>query len=276
MASPPGLPNHDADILMAEVWPGRQAAIYWLSAIQAGSSPMRFTRTMHLITSLITLGVALALPAEAATGARLPAPTSASFCVEVQKVMASTAMDGNITLFTDMPSYRHSKPAAEPFNIYQVVTYRGSEPVMVSCKMKTAAHLRAAYGPKAAGKQLTCPDVTRRVQAEAVADLRLTDPVAAAKAAAFVIDANEPYITGSGYLADFPLSYRAPDGAIHLNSPGLFQDYDSWITWFLPAKVQGQSYCHLPTVDYVKSLATGAMQPGMVVTTVDDAPVTPR
>jgi hypothetical protein len=237
---------------------------------------MCLTRNLHLVTSLVVVGLVLALPAQAATGARLPAPTSADFCVTAQWIMASTALDGNITLFTDMPSYRHSKPSAEPFNIYQVVTYRGSEPIMVSCKMKTAAHLRAVYGPDAAGKQRTCPDVTRRVQAEAVADLRPTDPAAAAKAAAFVIEDNEPYVTGSSYLQDFPLSFRAPDGSIHLNSPGLFQDYDSWITWFLPEKFQGQSYCHFPTVDYLKSLATGAIQPGTVVTTADDAPVNPH
>jgi len=237
---------------------------------------MCFTRNLQGITFLIIPGLLMAVTAEAATKARLPAPTSADFCVTAQWIMASTALDGNITLFTDMPSYRHSKPSAEPFSIYQVVTYRGAEPIMVSCKMKTAAHLRAVYGPDAAGKQRTCPDVTRRVQAEAVADLRSADPVAAAKAAAFVIDDNEPYVTGSSYLADFPLSYRAADGAIHLNSPGLFQDYDSWITWFLPARFQGQSYCHFPTAEYIKSLATGAMQPGTVVTTADDAPVNPQ
>ncbi|RMF94617.1 MAG: hypothetical protein D6727_12440, partial [Gammaproteobacteria bacterium] len=103
-----------------------------------------------------------------------------------------------------------------------------------------------------------------------------TDTQAAERAAAIVVDDNEPYITGRSYLADFQLSYRGDDGKVHLNSPGLFQDYDSWITMFLPEKVQGQSYCHLPTVEYIKALATGEMQPGTLVTTADDAPVTPE
>jgi len=159
--------------------------------------------------------------------------------------------------------------------IYQVVTYAGQRPIMVSCKVKTAAHLRATYGETAAGEQLFCPEVTRLVQIQAVAELQAYDPAAAAKAAAFVVDENEPFITGQSYLSEFELSYVADDGAVHFNSPGLFQNYDHWITWFLPDRFQGQSYCHIASVDYMKALATGEMQPGTIITTVDDAPVTP-
>ena len=237
---------------------------------------MRYWRHWPL---LVAWTVATApVPAMAGVPASaLPAPMSAEFCVAVQQRLASTTLKGNNTLFTDMASYRHSKPSVEPFNIYQIVTYAGRRPIMVSCKMKTAAHLRAAFGEQAAGKQRHCPDITREIRARAVAELRQAIlPAAAEKAAALMIDENEPYVTGSAYLADFPLSYRAPDGAVHLNSPGLFQDYDSWITPLLPAIFKGQSYCHLATVEYIKALATEEMKPGTVVTTADDAPVNPR
>lgn len=209
--------------------------------------------------------------------APLPAADSPAFCVAAQQILASTKLVGKNTLFTDMPAYRHSKPLVEPLEIFQVVSYRGKLPVMVSCKVKTAAHLRAAYGATAAGKQLYCPDMTRLARAQAVAALQQAgQAAAAARAAAFVIDVNEPYITGQSYLADFQLSYRGEDGAIHIASPGLYQDYDSWITGFLPEKLQGQSYCHLATVNYLKALAAGAMQPGITMTTAEDAPVRPK
>jgi hypothetical protein len=211
------------------------------------------------------------------TDVKLPDPASGDYCMAVQQVLASTSLTGLNTVFTDMPSYRHSKPAADPHRIYQVVTYAGARPIVVSCKTKTAAHLRAVYGPEAAGTQYFCPDLVGRVQAQAVAELAASgQPEAAARAAAFLVDNNEPYTTGQAYLADFALSSRADDGTVHLNSPGLFQDYDSWITRFLPWQVQGQSYCHLATVDYIKALATGEMEPGTVITSDDDAPVTPR
>ena len=205
----------------------------------------------------------------------LPAPDSEAFCGAVQKILASTDRQGSVTLFTDMPAYRASKPMVDPLTNYQVVSYRGDMPIVVSCKVKTAAHLRAAYGEAAAGEQFFCPEITRRVQAQAVAELRATNPAAAEKAAAFVIDETEPSITGQSYLQDFQPGLLGEDGRIHFQSPGLFQNYDHWITWFLPERVQGQSYCHIPTVAYMKALATGAMEPGTTVTTADDAPVTP-
>ena len=205
-----------------------------------------------------------------------PAATLGDFCVAVQKYLANTAVEGTNTVFTDMPSYRHSKPSPNPLLIYQVVTYRGKVPIMVSCKVKTAAHLRATYGPTAAGEQRFCPAVTRELQSATVAALRQeNDPVAAERAAAFVIDEDEPFLTGRDYLADFELSYRGADGAVHIRSHGLFQNYDSWITTLLPRQVQGQSYCHLATVEYLRALATGGMEPGTLITTADDAPVVP-
>jgi len=207
----------------------------------------------------------------------LPDPTSTEFCRAVQRIMASTDRAGDNTLFTDMPEYRHSKPSADPHNIYQVVTYDGQRPIMVSCKIKGAAHLRSAYGEDAAGKQLFCPEIARRVKAQAITELRQEGNMEAAEAAeAFVIDENEPFMTGRDYLSDFELSYRGDDGAIHFNTPGLFHDYDSWTTWILPENFEGQAYCHVATVTYLKLMATGEIEPGTIITTADDAPVTPQ
>jgi hypothetical protein len=206
----------------------------------------------------------------------LPAPDSAEYCRAAQQILAGTTLAGENTVFTDMPSYRHSKPAANPHRIYQVVTYAGARPIVVSCKVKTAAHLRGVYGPDAAGEQRSCAALTARARDRAVAELGaagLDD--AADRAAAFVLDDDEPYLTGQAYLGDFALSRVEADGLVHLSSPGLFQNYDSWITRFLPWQVQGQHYCHTATSDYIKALATGAIEPGTVITSADDAPVVP-
>lgn len=226
--------------------------------------------------SLFVTFTALSVSAHA-LGNGLPDPTSTEFCQAVQKIMASTDRAGDNTLFTDMPEYRHSKPSADPHRIYQVVTYDGLRPIMVSCKIKGAAHLRSAYGEDAAGEQLFCPEITRRVKLQAIAEFRQeNNPDAASVVEAFVIDENEPYITGQEYLSDFELSYRGDDGAVHFNTPGLFHDYDSWTTWILPERLSGQAYCHIATVTYMKAVATGQIEPGTVITTAEDAPVMPR
>ena len=213
---------------------------------------------------------------QAPTRTDWPAADSAEFCVTLQQRIAQTALTGDNMLMTDMAEYRHSKPSIRPLRIYQVVTYIGTVPVRVSCKVKTAAHLRAEYGDDAAGAQQQCTDITRSMRDQAVAGLRRANqPDLAARVAELVLDESAPYATGHSYLKEYALSERLADGRIGLRSPGLFQDYDRWYTALLPELAQGQSYCHLPTIDYMTALASGTLQPGAVVTTEDDAAVTP-
>ncbi len=226
--------------------------------------------------ALMLSSAALAVPAQAQPAA-LPRPDSAEFCQVVQQILANTAVVSNNTVFEDMPEYRHSKPSPDPLMTYQVVSYAGQLPIMVSCKVKGAAHIKDAFGDDAAGEQQYCPSVTRRVKAQAIIELQQADqPEAAARVEAFVIEENEPFMTGRDYLSDFELSYIGDDGAIHFNSPGLFHDYDSWTTWILPEIFEGQTYCHIATVDYMKAVATGEVEPGTVMTTADDAPTQPH
>jgi hypothetical protein len=227
----------------------------------------------RLSLSILSLAWMSSLYAQPAV---LPRPDSAEFCQVVQQILANTEVISNNHVFEDMPEYRHSKPAPNPLMTYQVVTYAGQMPIMVSCKIKGAAHIRDAFGDDAAGEQQYCPTVARMVKAQAITELRLSNqPDAANTADAFVIEENEPFMTGRDYLSDFELSYVGEDGAIHINSPGLFHDYDSWTTWILPENFEGQTYCHLATVDYMKAIATGEMEAGTVMTTADDAPTQP-
>jgi len=206
----------------------------------------------------------------------LPNPTSADFCIEVQKLLASTDLTGENTIFEDMPSYRHSKPSPKPLKIYQVVTYNDDQPILVSCKVKTADHLRAVHGDNAAGKQSYCPAITRKLLAEAITELQTVNPEAAVRASGFKIVDNEPFATGRSYLEDFQLSFKGDDGATYINTPGLQTDWENWMFWILPDKVRGQTYCHIATKSYLKSLALNEIAVGTMVGTADDAPTQPR
>jgi hypothetical protein len=234
------------------------------------STALRGNLIVVLLTGLLTV-----LPAKAQV-ATLPDPTSSDYCVAVQSILADTSVKATNTVFDNMPDYRASKPSPNPLMIYQVVTYDEVGPIVVSCKVKTVDHLLAEYGENAAGEQKYCPEITRRTQAQAVAELEQTDPEAAKVAAAFIIDENEPYMMGSQYLADFEISYAGEDGAIHFNSPGLQTNWEDWIGIIMPDRLMGQTYCHLATVEYMKRLARGEIEPGTVISTEDGSPTTPR
>jgi len=232
---------------------------------------------MQYVTSLsaAALIIAGALSAQAAER-QLPDPTTPAYCQAVQEIMANTRQQADVTVFDNMDEYRASKPEPDPLKIFQVVTYDDKRPVMVSCKVKAADHLRAVYGDNAAGEQEICASVTRITQAQAVHELAQEYPEAAAQRARdFIIDENEPYLAGQSYLGEFELSYTDADGRVHIQSPGLQTDWDNWLIWLFPNRVRGQSYCHLATVPYMKALATGAIEPGTVMITTDDARTTP-
>lgn len=234
------------------------------------------TPMTYLRASVLAVLGAVSGPVGAAPDT-LPDPTSPAFCQAVQKILANTSMTGRVTLFDNMDDYRASKPAPEPLEIYQVVTYDTRRPVAVSCKVKAADHLRAVYGEDAAGEQLTCPTITRIALDQAIRELEQEyPPEAAARAREFVVDDNEPYITGQSYLGEFELSYTDPEGQVHLQSPGLQTDWDNVLFWIMPDRLRGQTYCHLPTVSYIKALATGALDPGFVMVTTEDAVTTPQ
>ena len=226
------------------------------------------------IISAIAAMTILTVPANA-QDTTLPDPTTPDFCVAVQHILASTEVDATNEIFDNMPDYRASKPSPNPLMIYQVVTYDDVGPVVVSCKVKTADHIRAEYGEDTAGEQNYCPEIARITKAQAVAELQQWNPDAAAIAQTFVIDDLEPFMMGSSYLADFQSSYLGDDGLIHFQTPGLQTNWDDWLIWVMPNRLRGQTYCHLPTVAYMKRLATGTTEPGATITTADDAPTTP-
>ena len=206
----------------------------------------------------------------------LPPPTSGEFCQAVQKILANTDMTANITVFDSMPDYRASKPDPDPLQIYQVITYDDKRPLAVSCKVKAADHIRDVHGENAAGEQLTCPVITQMVKDQAIAELEMENPPeVAARARTFIIEENEPYYTGQSYLQDFELSYRDPEGKVHFNTPGLQTDWENLLFWILPDQLRGQTYCHIPTVPYLKAIATGAAEAGTIMTTADDAQTKP-
>jgi len=228
-----------------------------------------------ILRVITTLAAVFSAYAHAAP-ADLPDPASGAFCQRTQQILANTDMTGNVTVFDNMPDYRHSKPSAEPLNIYQVVTYDGQLPIAVSCKVKAADHLRAAYGEAAAGPQETCKTMADIALAQAIRDLDAANlPQAVEHARGFIMDDNEPYMMGVSYLEDFELSYKDENGRVHIQSPGLQTDWDNLLLWVMPNRVRGQTYCHLATVPYIKSLATGAVKPGTQITTTEAAVTTP-
>ena len=200
------------------------------------------------------------------TWAALPAASSDEFCRTVQQLLASTDMVSNNTIYEDLEAFRKSKPGAEPLQTYQMLSWDGELPITVSCKVKTADNLRYVYGENAAGAQQYCPYITRQIMEGAEQQLLAAgEDDAASRLQAFVLDRNEPYMTGSSYLSSYAPVYTGDDGRVHIASPGLMVYWDSFWRYIMPDILVGQTYCHLVTADYLMAVARGERDPGASV-----------
>ena len=198
--------------------------------------------------------------------ATLPEAVSGNFCRQVQKRLAGTTLASRNTVHEDLETFRKSRPVAEPLQIFQHTTIVRGLPLVVSCKVKSADNLQAVYGAQAAGPQAFCSGITRQLVAQAEQQLLTAgEAEAAAKLRQFVIDDDEPYMTGSSYLSDYAPIYRHADGRLHIASPGLHINWESWWRYIMPDQLLGQSYCHLVTVNYLKAVARGDLASDITV-----------
>ena len=197
-----------------------------------------------------------------ASAATLPDTTTDTFCTAVQEILAETAVPSKLTVYSDMAAFRQSKPTPRPLTISQVVTLdQQGLPKMVSCKVKSADHIRAEYGKAAAGEQRYCREITAMVHAKIVAKLETEAPELAATVRGYVIEPDEPHTTGRMYLSAFPLAFADNEGNLHINTQSLQVDWDDWRFYIMPNVLRGQTYCHLITPEYLEALARGQAQP---------------
>jgi hypothetical protein len=174
-----------------------------------------------------------------------------TFCTEVQRVTAQTGVRSNLTIHETSWDYRYSKPGIDPVEIHQYVTPDATgRPKMISCKVKAVDHLKSAYGPKAAGTQGTCEQVTRSVVEQARA--RAGSPSVQVR-----IDPEEQVWTGSSYLAPFELVTRDAAGVLHVHTRFMRIDWDDWRWYVMPNKVRGHLYCHVIAPEYMARIFRG-------------------
>ena len=192
----------------------------------------------------------------------LPATTTDTFCADVQKILADTEIESDLTVYSDIAPYRKSKLTARPLTNSQFVTLDDRlRPKMVSCKVKAADHIREEYGEDVAGAQRPCRDITLMIQGSVARKLESEGPLLAATVRSYVIEPDEPFTTGSAYLTPFPLTFQGAEGELHINTQSLQIDWLDYKWILMPYILRGQTYCHLITPEHMEALARGEAQP---------------
>ena len=214
-------------------------------------------------------GCAASSPAAPATDAKLLTASAAEFCAEAQHIVSRTDKAGDFVVHPDLDGFIKSKTNINPLTLHVYVWPAPDDPgraVAISCKMKSADHLNAAFGPATAGPDGLCQDMNR----ETLRQVRALLPAAADRQLVLDPDENvfnekQPAATGPDWLAPFLLAAEDDGGTLTIRSKGFRVDWlDPRFARF-DARVRGVHYCHLIAPTYLRDLLAGSAAAGVTI-----------
>jgi hypothetical protein len=197
-----------------------------------------------------------------------PPPALGQMCLEAQRFVVQTEKPVNLVLETSFDSFVKSKAAIEGPRVHQYIWYEQDDrekPMMVSCKLKSADHLNAAFGPGTAGPEKPCQSLNRLTYQRVRASLGGRVPRVEFDAAETVVNRENPGMTGPDWLAPYTMTYLDESGILHIRSKGFRVDWTDPRYAQMPARFRGVQYCHFIAPDYLRRLLTGAATPGASV-----------
>jgi hypothetical protein len=209
-----------------------------------------------LLTALGANPAAAAAPASLAT-------SHAGFCTEVQRMLVDTSLPMSNTLQRSKDDFTESKAAVTPLTTQQfLVSTADGLPEELSCKTKTADHLRAVHGAGAARDPAlpprSCRDVQRAVVLQVWESLNADEQAGAAQAPQrIMLVADTLSYTGSGWIGSPAEVWLGSDGQLRLRASALYANWEDWRWKIMPESFRGNHYCHLVAPERVRRLMLG-------------------
>lgn len=215
-----------------------------------------------LVASTLLTGCATAPPPAAPASGPAGIASLDRFCIQSQADISAAKVPATVVLHTEYQSFVESKPAARPLRTEQYIWYADdarTQPKMISCKMKTADHIRTEYGPDAVGEEGLCSDVNRMTLARVLESVSARERrrLKFAAGTRVVFDADEVTDNGPIWLAPFPMASLGADGALHLKSKAMRNDWLDPKLANAPARFKGTRYCHLIAPPYLLGILRG-------------------
>ncbi len=222
---------------------------------------------LRLLACLLP-GALLALGA-GATAAAPPvgAVADPQFCAEAQRQIGGVTIPVRNVVHTGYGSFVKSKAGITPLETQQFVeppAAPGGVSARISCKMKTADHIRAVHGRAAATAvedRNACRELNRQTiltvwaRLPAAQRARITVPPNR-----FLLHADENRIMGSGWIEPYSHVYAGNNGVVHVRAKALLVEWNDWRWKFAPDRFRGAHYCHLITPEYTRALMLGELK----------------
>ncbi len=190
------------------------------------------------------------------------------FCLQAQALIANTRQPFQVRHYQDIEGFARAKAMIDPPTVKQHIWYEdeaGTQPAMVSCKMKSADHVNLRYPEVSAGPDGLCQDMNRATFARVHARLRpaLSDEVKVRfDADEDIIREGASFSAGPAWLHPFSQATRDAEGVLVIHTKGFRVDFLDAQFADRPEAFRGIQYCHFIAPQYLERLLTGASAPG--------------
>jgi hypothetical protein len=215
--------------------------------------------------ALATL-VATLLCSCASTSRDLGAPPAtfdlSTFCADAQQRISGTPLRADNVLHTDYEAFVKSKPGVRPLRTEQYVWFDDearTQPKMISCKMKTSDHIATEYGADQTTGEGQCADINRATLERVLAGIGPAERrrLRFARGTQVVFEPEVRTTDGPVWLAPFALTTIGSDGALHIHSKAMRNDWLDPALAQAPPQFKGTRYCHLIAPQYLARLLRG-------------------
>jgi hypothetical protein len=191
-----------------------------------------------------------------------PPVASGRFCAIAQQRMSSTQLPVQNVVHPDYDGFVKSKPVVRPLETEEYHWYddaADTELRMISCKMKTVDHLKAEYGPQAAGEESSCAALNAVILDGVLAGFSAPQRrrLRFDQGRAVVFDPDRLTNDGPLWLAPFALVATTPDGKLHVATKAMRNDWTDPRLQTAPVRFRGTRYCHLIAPEYLRRVLLG-------------------
>jgi hypothetical protein len=212
--------------------------------------------------------VALAVSLGSCMSAAPKATTSfalQNFCSEAQQLISGTTLPVENVVHIDKQAFVLSKPAVRPLRTEQFVSYMDEAqtlPKMISCKMKTSDHIATEYGAEHTRGEGLCADINRQTLERVLLAMSAAErrKLSFDRGKNVVFDPEQRTTDGPVWLSPFALARVGSDGALHIQSRAMRNDWLDPALARAPERFKGTRYCHLIAPQYLAGVLRGELR----------------
>jgi hypothetical protein len=195
-------------------------------------------------------------------------PSINEYCAAAQKEIANSRVPARNVIVTDYAAFARTTPSLNPLETLQYVGYaddKHSKARMISCKLHSAAQIRAQYGATAAGESTTCARLNRRTLDAVMISLsdRQKKKMPFNGALPVALDPDEQASSEAQWLEGFTMVQTDAGGTLRIRAKSLRAGTASLrrtSTSTSTTVTDGRQYCHLIAPDYLKRILSGEIQ----------------